>query len=211
VAGFRIEVGVRHPANRAVFLAAIECDGQAYHSGVSVRDRDRIRQEVLEKLGWRDRIWRIWSTDWFRNPAAETERLQQFLDKLKALPIPAQFAPDEANAATEPVARALPALPDEDTVDDEERVFQDDADELEVEIGDLVTYAPASALDQPVRVHLTPRLTNPNLGLVAETTPLGSVLLGATVGDTVVLRVPGMAPQPFVIQAIRRSAEGGAG
>ena len=62
-----------------------------------------------------------------------------------------------------------------------------------------------------MRVRLTPRLTNPNLGLVAETTPLGSVLLGATVGDTVVLRVPGMAPQPFVIQAIKRSAEGDAG
>jgi hypothetical protein len=59
-----------------------------------------------------------------------------------------------------------------------------------------------------VRVRLTPRLTNPSLGLVAETTPLGSVLLDATVGDTVVLRVPGMAPQPFVIQAIKRSAEG---
>ena len=210
VAGFRIEVGVRHPANRAVYLAAIECDGQAYHSGVSVRDRDRIRQEVLENLGWRDRIWRIWSTDWFRNPAAETERLLQFLEKLKALPIPAQFMHDEANAATEQ-APAGPALPAEDTVTAEERVFVEDTDELEVEIGDLVTYAPASALNQPVRVRLTPRLTNPSLGLVAETTPLGSVLLGATVGDTVVLRVPGMAPQPFVIQAIKRSAEGGAG
>jgi transcription elongation GreA/GreB family factor len=120
---------------------------------------------------------------------------------------------DEANAATEPAPAepALPALPDDDAVDPEERVFVDDADELEVEIGDLVTYAPASSLDQPVRVRLTPRLTNPNLGLVAETTPLGSVLLGATVGYTVVLRVPGMAPQPFVIQAIKRSAEGAAG
>ena len=210
VAGFRIEVGVRHPTNRAVFLAAIECDGQAYHSGVSVRDRDRIRQEVLENLGWRDRIWRIWSTDWFRNPAAETERLLQFLEKLKALPIPVQFAPVEANVVNEPVP-AAPALPPEDTVTAEERVFVEDTDELEVEIGDLVTYAPASALDQPVRARLTPRLTNPSLGLVAETTPLGSVLLGATVGDTVVLRVPGMAPQPFVIQAIKRSEEGGAG
>ena len=60
-------------------------------------------------------------------------------------------------------------------------------------------------------MRLTPRLTNQSLGLVAETTPLGSVLLGAAVGDTVVLRVPGMAPQPFVIQAIRRSADGVAG
>jgi transcription elongation GreA/GreB family factor len=96
-------------------------------------------------------------------------------------------------------------------VDDEERVFTDDTDELEVEIGDLVTYAPSSALDQPVRVRLTPRQTNPSLGLVAESTPLGSVLLGAAVGDTVVLRVPGKAPQPFVIQAIKRSAEGDTG
>jgi hypothetical protein len=210
VAGFRIEVGVRHPTNRAVFLAAIECDGQAYHSGVSVRDRDRIRQEVLENLGWRDRIWRIWSTDWFRNPAVETERLLQFLHKLKTLPIPPQFSPEEANPAPEPVPVA-PALPVEDSVDDEERVFTDDTDELEVEIGDLVTYAPSSALDQPVRVRLTPRQTNPSLGLVAESTPLGSVLLGAAVGDTVVLRVPGKAPQPFVIQAIKRSAEGDTG
>jgi hypothetical protein len=44
-----------------------------------------------------------------------------------------------------------------------------------------------------------------------EGTSLGSVLLGATVGDTVVLRVPGMAPQLFVVQAIKRPEEGAAG
>ena len=83
VAGFRIDLAVRYPGHLSGYLAAIECDGAAYHSGVSVRDRDRIRQEILESLGWRGRIWRIWSTDWFRNPQAETQRLVDFLEGLR--------------------------------------------------------------------------------------------------------------------------------
>jgi hypothetical protein len=51
----------------------VECDGAAYHSARSARDRDRLRQEVLEGLGWR--LHRIWSTDWFRNPRRESDEL----------------------------------------------------------------------------------------------------------------------------------------
>ena len=83
VAGYRIDVAVKHPDYPGAYLAAIECDGATYHSARSVRDRDRIRQEILEGLGWRGRIWRIWSTDWFRNPSAEFERLLGFLDGLR--------------------------------------------------------------------------------------------------------------------------------
>ncbi|MDD2610249.1 MAG: DUF4011 domain-containing protein [Giesbergeria sp.] len=83
VAGFRIDIAVRHPHQLSGYLAAIECDGASYHSGVSVRDRDRIRQEILESLGWRNKIWRIWSTDWFRNPLVETQRMLQFLENLR--------------------------------------------------------------------------------------------------------------------------------
>jgi hypothetical protein len=54
-------------------MLAVECDGATYHSSKSARDRDRIRQSVLEGLGWR--FHRIWSTDWFRNRHKETERL----------------------------------------------------------------------------------------------------------------------------------------
>lgn len=54
-------------------MLAVECDGATYHSSKSARDRDRIRQSVLEGLGWR--FHRIWSTDWFRNRYKETERL----------------------------------------------------------------------------------------------------------------------------------------
>ena len=69
--------------NVTVPLAAIECDGATYHSALSVRDRDRIRQEILESLGWRGRIWRIWSTDWFRTPRQESEKLINFLEYLR--------------------------------------------------------------------------------------------------------------------------------
>ena len=186
VAGFRIDIAVRHPTHKSGYLAAVECDGASYHSGVSVRDRDRIRQQILESLGWRNRIWRIWSTDWFRNPLAETDRLLQFLETLKHEPIPDEYVVVEEPAAQVAVASAAV----QQTVP-LKLVFEDEDDDLEVEVGDMVTYASAEAQDRQLRVRLTARQTNPDLGLVAENTPLGSILLGAAIGDTVVLRVPG--------------------
>jgi very-short-patch-repair endonuclease len=73
VSSFRIDLGVIHPARPGEYLLGVECDGATYHRARSARDRDRLRQEVLEGLGWR--LHRIWSTDWFRNPAKETDRL----------------------------------------------------------------------------------------------------------------------------------------
>ena len=54
-------------------LLAIETDGQGYHASTTVRDRDRLRHEVLDKRGWR--FHRIWSTDWYRDPEAETDKV----------------------------------------------------------------------------------------------------------------------------------------
>lgn len=51
------------------FLLGFECDGVSYHSSPTARDRARLRQQVLEKLGWK--IHRIWSTEWFRNKPAK--------------------------------------------------------------------------------------------------------------------------------------------
>lgn len=78
VAGFRIDLGVRHPDWPYGYILGVECDGAAYHSSKSSRDRDRLRQEVLEGLGWR--LHRIWSTDWFRNPKREIEVLKEIID-----------------------------------------------------------------------------------------------------------------------------------
>jgi very-short-patch-repair endonuclease len=73
IAGFFIDIGVLHPEREGEFVIGIECDGAAYHSCKSVRDRDRLRQEILERKGWR--IHRIWSTDWFKNRDREIHRL----------------------------------------------------------------------------------------------------------------------------------------
>jgi very-short-patch-repair endonuclease/DNA polymerase III delta prime subunit len=72
-AGYFIDMAVRHPDLPGRYLLAIECDGAAYHSSRSARDRDRLRQGVLEGLGWT--FHRIWSTDWFRNRQQEIERV----------------------------------------------------------------------------------------------------------------------------------------
>jgi very-short-patch-repair endonuclease len=211
VAGFRIDIAIKHPEHKSGYLAAIECDGAAYHSGISVRDRDRIRQEVLEGLGWRGRIWRIWSTDWFRNPIAETDRLLQFLDALKRQPIPDEYLAFESAGDVDDTGPSVgssvltPAGMFEQAAED--MVFEDAGGDLEVEVGDLISYSPIETPDQLISVRLTFRQTNPALGLVSEGTPLGAVLMGSMVGDRVILRVPSKAPQTFIIHSIKRSLQ----
>jgi very-short-patch-repair endonuclease len=78
VSGYRIDLGVRHPDAPGRYLMGIECDGRAYHSSALARERDRLRQQVLEeKMGWS--ILRVWSTDWWVAPDSETDRLDQAL------------------------------------------------------------------------------------------------------------------------------------
>ena len=74
VVGYSIDIGVKHPAWPHGYILAVECDGATYHSARSARDRDRLRQQVLEGLGWR--FHRIWSTDWFNDPRKEAVRLR---------------------------------------------------------------------------------------------------------------------------------------
>ena len=71
-AGYRIDFACAHPEREGEMVLAIEADGASYHSGNTARDRDRLRQEVLENKGWR--FHRIWSTDWFRDPEGETRK-----------------------------------------------------------------------------------------------------------------------------------------
>jgi hypothetical protein len=77
-AGFRIDLGVRHPDQPGRYVLAVECDGAAYHSALWARERDRLRQDVLEGLGWR--FHRVWSTDWFHRRHAEIDRLRAALE-----------------------------------------------------------------------------------------------------------------------------------
>jgi len=65
VGSFRIDLAVRNPKANNNYSIGIECDGASYHSSCSARDRDILRQEILQNMGWK--IYRIWSTEWFRN------------------------------------------------------------------------------------------------------------------------------------------------
>lgn len=78
--GYKIDLAIRDKSNPGHFLVGIECDGAAYHSCATARDRDRLRQDVLEKLGWK--IYRIWSTDWFKNPEKQIEKLTNYIDSI---------------------------------------------------------------------------------------------------------------------------------
>jgi len=80
VAGFFIDIGVKHPNQEEGFILGIECDGASYHSAKSIRDRDILRQQILKSKGWR--IYRIWSTDWFKNKDKELNKLLKTLDEL---------------------------------------------------------------------------------------------------------------------------------
>lgn len=82
VAGFFIDAAVTDPGRPGHYLMGIECDGASYHSAKSTRDRDRLRQSILERLGWR--IRRIWSTDWYKNPSAALAPILEELDGLKS-------------------------------------------------------------------------------------------------------------------------------
>jgi hypothetical protein len=78
-AGFRIDLAVLHPEMEGVYMAGILCDGPFYWSASDARDRDRLRGQVLEGLGWN--LIRIWSPEWFQHPASCTKVLLDFLEE----------------------------------------------------------------------------------------------------------------------------------
>jgi transcription elongation GreA/GreB family factor len=88
----------------------------------------------------------------------------------------------------------------------EELIFDEDENDLEIKVGDLVSYAEVETPDTEYKVKVTVRQTSPEMGLVSETTPLGSILVGAIVGETVVLRVAGVAPRSYLIKSVKRQS-----
>ena len=214
VAGYRIDIAVKHPDAPGSYLAAVECDGATYHSALSVRDRDRIRQEILESLGWRGRIWRIWSTDWFRTPRQESEKLISFLEDLRS-----SWKPEHASGESwiEESDSSIPSSLNTSLssknqsasqtaldLEDISSVLIADDDDLEVAVGDVVRYAD---LDKPLDI-LTVQITNGKddfeNGIVNESRPLAQVLLGAVVGDEVTLHLPAAKARVFQIVEIKK-------
>jgi len=84
-AGYRIDIGVRHPGHPGVYALGVECDGYQYHSSKVARDRDRLREKVLRGLGWN--LHRIWGTAWYRDRQGEERKLRSAIEEAIAAPV----------------------------------------------------------------------------------------------------------------------------
>lgn len=80
--GFYVDLAIHHPVIPSNFILGVECDGALFHSTPYARDRDKLRQNLLESRGWR--IERIWSQDWSRNWKQEIEKIEQVIRRLQA-------------------------------------------------------------------------------------------------------------------------------
>ena len=82
LAGFFIDLAVSDADRPGRYLLGIECDGASYHDARSARDRDRLRQSVLESHGWT--IHRVWSTDWFQRPNEQIDLVVARIEAARA-------------------------------------------------------------------------------------------------------------------------------
>lgn len=79
VSGYKIDLGV-YDKNSSKYILGIECDGAAFHSSKSARERDIYRQRYLESRGWN--IIRIWSKNWWSNPQREVDRVVERVNEI---------------------------------------------------------------------------------------------------------------------------------
>jgi transcription elongation GreA/GreB family factor/very-short-patch-repair endonuclease len=231
VAGYFIDIGVKHPEWPHGYVLGVECDGANYHSAKSARDRDRLRQEVLEGLGWR--LHRIWSTDWFNNPVREAERLRQViaerLGKLKETEVQYSRSP----VATKPPVARPKSIPTSSQADGSLRATDKGgngkiaqsqvagvsksnvpehpaqasigkrATNTGVSIGDTVRVKYLTEGGKELNVKISREKSDPGNGIVYYETPLAKALLGAEEGDEVTVLIGNQVRAAKIEEIIR--------
>jgi transcription elongation GreA/GreB family factor len=209
VKGYSIDIGVRHPQWEHGFILGVECDGAAYHSSKSARDRDRLRQEVLEGLGWR--FHRIWSTDWFNDPAKQAEVLRgvivERMRELKAKE--SQFVRRSQSALTIAIERVemdpRPApvaldLPMPSGVNGTAKPTASDR----VTIGDTVRVRYLGGDKTVVQFTISAEQSDPSNGVIYHKKPIAEALLGAEEGDEVEVLVGSYMRQAILEKIVAR-------
>lgn len=211
VAGYFIDWGVKHPDYPYGYLLGIECDGAMYHSSKSARDRDRIRQQVLEGLGWS--IYRIWSTSWFHAPEKEFEKLIQHIEHTLRVRTDQRKEREQKHKAfiekfqkdiqpalfEESVDKPVPVLMQEASL-----VKPDVANDNIVEVFDTVTF---EFLDtngkEAMTVTLVTSQSHVDTGNINQHTAMGRVLIGSQLNDEVDIEFPKGA-RPVLIKSIKK-------
>ncbi len=105
-ARYAIDLAVVDPENPGTYLLGLECDGATYHTTPTARDRDRLRQQVLQGLGWN--LHRVWSTDWYHTPQRELQRALDAVEQARTRPagqLPPAQTPEDPSGRLRPVQR----------------------------------------------------------------------------------------------------------
>lgn len=84
VAGYRIDFALADPERQGRMVLALEVDGDSYHRLASARDRDRLRQSHLEKMGWE--FHRVWASAWFTDPDGQADGIERHWKDVLAAP-----------------------------------------------------------------------------------------------------------------------------
>lgn len=158
VSRFRIDLGIVHPDRPGDYLVGVECDGAAYHSAATARDRDKVRQAILEGLGWD--LLRVWSTDWWIDRQGAADKLHRGIEALLAA------SREKAEAAA--IAKA--------SASDLVQVLSDDVPEpqpqpVALDVQDLMIHPEATPALVPLRATLAPI---PDLVAVYRRTDFGA-------------------------------------
>lgn len=145
IAGFFIDLAIADPEMPGRYLLGIECDGSTYHSSRSARERDRLRQSVLEDHGWI--IHRIWSTDWFQRPEEQLQRVIAAIDNAKS----------ELKQRSEKIVGSSRAVPIEIVTVERESVIEVGIDQIETTMFRAVEYQESQPeADLSFELHETP-------------------------------------------------------
>lgn len=202
-AGYFIDIGVRHPNWPHGFIMGIECDGAPYHTSKSARDRDRLREEVLKRLGWK--LHRIWSTDWFNDPKGQAERLRKTIsDRLREL---------NADTATDPLTNNLRPVGGSIALasqggptsigDDAQEGMRDPSLGARVEVGDTVTFRYLSGSQFSVTVTISAVFSDANRGVIKQEHPLAVALLGSEEGEEVEVMIGSTVRKALVERVVK--------
>lgn len=189
---YRIDLVAKHPSDPGRLVLAIECDGATYHAAPTARDRDRLRQQHLEALGWR--FLRIWSTDWFQRRESEITRAVRAYEEAVA-------AADRARAtaavqqAESPHAASAP-LPERETCSTEAESAPAPTNRsprpLMGRRKSIEDYTDRE-LEEMVRWILSDGLLRPNEDIVREVAAeLGFQRIGVRIRATIVAAIEGM-------------------
>ena len=210
VAGYFVDIGVRHPEWPYGFVLGVECDGAAYHSAKSARDRDRLRQEILENLGWK--LHRIWSTDWFNNPRQEAEQLRRTIgERLTALKareheyVHRSTTTTTATLTTAVEKREPAELPNIEARNGSGSLGSRPVIKMDqrVEIGDTVRFRYLTDDKRTIKVTISKAQSDASQGVIHYRTPVASALLGAEEGEEIEVLV-GSYIRPAVVESISK-------